>query len=190
MKHSFDECKANSSSVDRHLLLERVFFMEWNTMAYVTAFTRKFNHGNDEFQWCCTSVRRWSLGFLLLSSTCLSLAHNRANSLYSGKINLHQHHVDIEAIHTHLNSGQIKTVVYQEIVFESERNFIDLIERLTIYRRSRNVQLLQLIDLNFLSSESAYDEKENKMDVCMIIILRHWMNGDNEQRLNNHWKKK
>jgi hypothetical protein len=34
-----------------------------------------------------------------------------------------------------------------------------LLERLTIYGKSRNVQLLQLIDLSLLSTESAYDEK-------------------------------
>jgi len=43
---------------------------------------------------------------------------------------------------------------------------------LTVYGKSRNVQLLQLIDLNLLSAESAYDEKEKfeilkeRLDEC------------------------
>jgi hypothetical protein len=35
-----------------------------------------------------------------------------------------------------------------------------LLERLTIYGKDRNVQLIQLIDLNLLASQGAYDEKK------------------------------
>lgn len=63
----------------------------------------------------------------------------------------------------------MKKIAYQELLLDTEQNFQDLIERLTIYGKSRNVQL---IDLNLLSSENAYDEKEKfeilkaRLDKC------------------------
>ena len=43
---------------------------------------------------------------------------------------------------------------------ETERNLQQLLERITAYGTDRNVQLLQLIDLNLLSSKGAYDEQK------------------------------
>jgi hypothetical protein len=43
---------------------------------------------------------------------------------------------------------------------ETEQNLQQLLERITAYGTDRNVQLLQLIDLNLLSSKGAYDEQK------------------------------
>ena len=99
---------------------------------------------------------------------------DKRNSIYTGKIimNFSDHRIDIEAIHTDPKTTEIKKVVYQQAMIDTEINLQDLIERLTFYGKSRNVQLLQLIDLNLLSSESAYDEKDKfevlkeRLDEC------------------------
>ncbi|CAF0880971.1 unnamed protein product [Adineta ricciae] len=43
---------------------------------------------------------------------------------------------------------------------DTEQNLQQLLERITSYGNDRNVQLLQLIDLNLLSSKGAYEEKK------------------------------
>ncbi|CAF3886512.1 unnamed protein product [Rotaria sordida] len=99
---------------------------------------------------------------------------NKKNSVYTGKIivNLHGRRIDVEAINIHPITGECEKVVYLEYLTDSETSIQELLERLTVYGKSRNVQLLQLIDLNLLSAESAYDEKEKfeilkeRLDEC------------------------
>ena len=99
---------------------------------------------------------------------------NKRNSEYTGKIivNLHIGRIDVEAIITQRDTGDREKVVYQEFLLASETNLKELLPRLTFYGKSRNVQLLQLIDLNLLSEESAYDEKQKfeilkeRLDEC------------------------
>ena len=73
---------------------------------------------------------------------------------------------------THDGSNEHEKVVNQEDLLDSETNLQELLERLTAYGKSRNVQLFQLIDLNLLTSESAYDEKDKfevlkeRLDEC------------------------
>ena len=96
------------------------------------------------------------------------------NIVYTGKIliNFHLNRIDIEAIFEHPKTGEIKKLVQQEYLFKEETDLQQLIERLTFYGKSRNVQLLQLIDLNLLSLSSAHDEKEKfevlkeRLDEC------------------------
>ncbi|CAF1085429.1 unnamed protein product [Adineta steineri] len=99
---------------------------------------------------------------------------NKPRSLYTGKIiiNLHARRIDIESILMQVGTDEREKVVYQEFLRDSETNLQELLERLTVYGKSRNVQLLQLIDLNLLSAESAYDEKDKfetlkeRLDEC------------------------
>ncbi|CAF3978614.1 unnamed protein product [Rotaria magnacalcarata] len=87
---------------------------------------------------------------------------NKKDSLYTGKIiiNLHMRRIDVEAINIHPITSEREKVVYLDFLSDSETNMQELLERLTIYGNSRNFQLFQLIDLNLLSAESAYGEKE------------------------------
>ncbi|CAF4168496.1 unnamed protein product, partial [Rotaria magnacalcarata] len=72
----------------------------------------------------------------------------------------------------HPITSEREKVVYLDFLSDSETNMQELLERLTIYGNSRNVQLFQLIDLNLLSAESAYGEKEKfetlkeRLDEC------------------------
>ncbi|CAF1401227.1 unnamed protein product [Adineta steineri] len=50
--------------------------------------------------------------------------------------------------------------IYEEQFHETEQKLQQLLERITAYGTDRNVQLLQLIDLNLLSSKGAYDEQK------------------------------
>jgi hypothetical protein len=99
---------------------------------------------------------------------------DKRNSLYTGKIvvNLNARRIDFEAVLTHSGSHEREKIVYQEDLLNSETNLQTLLERLSVYGKSRNVQLLQLIDLNLLTAESAYEEKEKfetlkeRLDEC------------------------
>lgn len=84
---------------------------------------------------------------------------NKRNSVYTGRIviNLSSRQINVEAIRSHSDTEQEK-VVYHDPLIDRETDMQSLLERLTIYGKSRNVQLLQLIDLSLLSFESAYDE--------------------------------
>ena len=63
--------------------------------------------------------------------------------------------------------------VYEDRLTHHEESVQQLLERITNYGNDRNVQLLQLIDLNLLSSKGAYDEKKifetlkERYDECM-----------------------
>ena len=91
------------------------------------------------------------------SGIVASLPEQR-NSVYTGRIliNLPARRVSVEAIKT---DHERETVVYQDTLGDHETDMQRLLERLTNYGNSRNVQLIQLIDLSLLTSESAYDEK-------------------------------
>ncbi|CAF3969216.1 unnamed protein product, partial [Rotaria magnacalcarata] len=99
---------------------------------------------------------------------------NQAYSVYTGKIliDMHAGCVSIEAMYTHPTTGEQKKIVYQHNLLPTETSLQGLLERLTVYGKSRNVQLLQLIDLNLLTAESAYDEKQKfetlkeRLDEC------------------------
>jgi hypothetical protein len=90
---------------------------------------------------------------------------NRPKSVYTGKIliNLSMKKAYVEAIITH-NNDEKEKIVYQDTLFQRETDLKQLIERLVYYGKSRNVQLLQLVDLNLLLSESAYNE-ERKFEI-------------------------
>lgn len=89
----------------------------------------------------------------------------RTNSVYTGKIlfNLARKKVYVEAIITH-NNNEKEKIVYQDRLLDTETDLKQLIERLIYYGKSRNVQLLQLVDLNLLLAESAYNE-EKKFEI-------------------------
>ncbi|CAF2053549.1 unnamed protein product, partial [Rotaria magnacalcarata] len=99
---------------------------------------------------------------------------NQAYSVYTGKIliDMHAGCASIEAMYTHPTTGEQKKIVYQHNLLPTETSLQGLLERLTVYGKSRNVQLLQLIDLNLLTAESAYDEKQKfetlkeRLDEC------------------------
>ena len=64
-------------------------------------------------------------------------------------------------------SARIETIadgdylaVIEHKLAPSEKSVQSLLERLTEYGKDRNVQLLQLIDLNLLASQGAHDEKK------------------------------
>jgi hypothetical protein len=82
--------------------------------------------------------------------------HLSPNSKYTGRIivDLHSKHIRIEIS----NNGQSSIIEHD--LYPNETNVQTLLERLTNYGKSRNVQLLQLIDLNLLASQGAYDEKK------------------------------
>ncbi|CAF1222287.1 unnamed protein product [Adineta steineri] len=64
------------------------------------------------------------------------------------------------AIATTNFSGSALTYIYEDQFHETEQKLQQLLERITAYGTDRNVQLLQLIDLNLLSSKGAYDEQK------------------------------
>ncbi|CAF1390520.1 unnamed protein product [Adineta steineri] len=77
--------------------------------------------------------------------------------MYAGRIivDLHGSRARIETI---LTDGRITVIEHK--LNPTETSVQSLLERLTVYGKDRNVQLLQLIDLNLLASQGAYDEKK------------------------------
>ncbi|CAF0879449.1 unnamed protein product [Didymodactylos carnosus] len=88
----------------------------------------------------------------------LDALHLPKNIIFTGKIiiNLHDRCVRIEAINIDTN----RKYVIQEDFRDTEQSLQQLLERVTTYGTDRNVQLLQLIDLNLLSSKGANDEQK------------------------------
>jgi hypothetical protein len=80
---------------------------------------------------------------------------------YTGRIviDLHNGYVRIEYRPKNKNNKKSLAIDEQNLN-ENEINVQTLLERLSIYGQNRNVQLLQLIDLNLLASQGAYDEKK------------------------------
>jgi len=81
---------------------------------------------------------------------------------YTGRmiVDLHNKYLRVEVLRSNTNttsSTEEPSIVEYELD-SNETNVQTLLERLTAYGKSRNVQLLQLIDLNLLSSQNAYDE--------------------------------
>ena len=77
--------------------------------------------------------------------------------MYTGRIiiDLQSGSARIEVIQ---NDGQ--PAVLQHRLNGDEISVQSLLERLTAYGKDRNVQLLQLVDLNLLASQGAYDDKK------------------------------
>jgi hypothetical protein len=77
--------------------------------------------------------------------------------LYKGRIivDLHDGSARIEIIES---DGRIGVIEHK--LNPNETTVQSLLQRLTGYGKDRNVQLLQLIDLNLLASQGAYDEKK------------------------------
>jgi hypothetical protein len=77
--------------------------------------------------------------------------------VYKGRIivDLHGGSARIEIIET---GGRVAVIEHE--LNPNETSVQSLLERLTVYGKDRNVQLLQLIDLNLLASQGAYDEKK------------------------------
>ena len=84
------------------------------------------------------------------------------NFKYTGRIvvDLYNRYIRIEIYEQGQNSTNEKLSIIEYELYENETNVQTLLERLTAYGKNRNVQLLQLIDLNLLASQSAYDEKK------------------------------
>jgi hypothetical protein len=76
---------------------------------------------------------------------------------YTGRIiiDLHDGSARIEVIG---NDDRIDVIKYE--LDKNETSTQSILERLTVYGKDRNVQLIQLIDLNLLASQGAYDEKK------------------------------
>ena len=84
------------------------------------------------------------------------------NRSYSGRIvvDLYNGYVRIE-VNTSPNDRSEKPFsIVEQKLHSNETNVQSLLDRLTSYGKHRNVQLLQLIDLNLLAAQGAYDEKK------------------------------
>ena len=105
---------------------------------------------------------------LLLRHTLADSHHSSAYHLlpdfkYTGRmiVDLHGQNICIEVYQSGNNVKSIsQSSVIEHPLDPNENNVQTLLERLTAYGKSRNVQLLQLIDLNLLASQNAYDEKK------------------------------
>jgi hypothetical protein len=97
----------------------------------------------------------------LLMRNRISGSKMRVNHLsrhtYAGRIivDIHGGSARIEIIET----GS-RIAVIEHKLNPNETSMQSLLERLTVYGKDRNVQLLQLVDLNLLASQGAYDEKK------------------------------
>ena len=92
----------------------------------------------------------------LMSGSKIRVNH-LSRYMYAGRIivDLHGGSARIEIIES---SGRI--VIIEHKLLPNETSVQGLLERLTVYGKDRNVQLLQLVDLNLLASQGAYDEKK------------------------------
>jgi hypothetical protein len=87
---------------------------------------------------------------------------SRSNYNYTRRIvvDLYSGHVRIEARTQRANTTNGHLSIIEHELNPNERNVQSLLERLTVYGKDRNVQLLQLVDLNPLASQGAHDEKK------------------------------
>ncbi|CAM4807959.1 unnamed protein product [Rotaria magnacalcarata] len=89
---------------------------------------------------------------------------------FTGKIIISLHD---KCVRTEVIQKNNRRHIIEDSLRETEENLQQLLERITSYGNDRNVQLLQLIDLNLLSSKGAYDEKKifetlkERYDECM-----------------------
>ncbi|CAF3081587.1 unnamed protein product, partial [Rotaria sp. Silwood2] len=98
----------------------------------------------------------------LLTHSQLRIHQLSNNFNYTGRIivDLYTRHARIEVRKQDVNLENETLSIIEYKLHQREINIQALLERLTGYGKSRNVQLLQLIDLNLLASQSAYDEKK------------------------------
>jgi hypothetical protein len=92
----------------------------------------------------------------LMSGSKIRVNH-LSRHMYAGRIivDLHGGSARIEIIEV---GGRISVIEHK--LQSNETSVQSLLERLTVYGKDRNVQLLQLVDLNLLASQGAYDEKK------------------------------
>ena len=81
--------------------------------------------------------------------------HLKAGKHYTGKmiVSLTEEAVRIE-------TDDLEIVAEESSLYPHEKTVSSLLERLTNYGNNRNVQMLQLIDLNLLASRGAYEERK------------------------------
>ena len=84
------------------------------------------------------------------------------NLAYTGRmiVDLQKQCIRFEVMKRIERTNKIQLAVVERELHSNETNVQTLLERLTAYGKSRNVQLLQLIDLNLLASQGAYDERK------------------------------
>ncbi|CAF1054908.1 unnamed protein product [Didymodactylos carnosus] len=137
----------------RHKADYRLTYHEALTLADSTAKQYQILLGSE-------TLPRLLLRNLSLCNNASTSYHlkDRENLTYTGRIviNLYDKCVRIE---TTSQSDRKRSVIEQPLDI-TEVALQQLLERITSYGKDRNVQLLQLIDLNLLSSQGAYDEKK------------------------------
>lgn len=100
-------------------------------------------------------------------------SHLSVNNKYTGRmiVDLHNKQIRIE-----LSNNPDQLSIDERDLYPNETNVQTLLERLANYGKTRNVQLLQLIDLNLLASQGAYDEKKvyetlkDRYDECVSYL--------------------
>jgi hypothetical protein len=141
---------------------------------------------------------------LVLRNRCIESNHHihqlSTNLKYTGRmiVDLHNQRIRIEVIKQKPNTKISQLSVVERELYPNETNVQTLLERLTAYGKSRNVQLLQLIDLNLLASQGAYDEKKvyetlkDRYDECisytrsMIVYDLDALVGVNKSETNSN----
>jgi hypothetical protein len=111
---------------------------------------RLFLHNLDDLRQLSDDNQR-------ISSDHLVGFHLQETCRFTGKIliSLHDKCVRMEAI-----QNKNERYVIEDKLRVNEQSLQQLLERITSYGNDRNVQLLQLIDLNLLLSKGAHDEKK------------------------------
>ncbi|CAF4403023.1 unnamed protein product [Rotaria sp. Silwood2] len=98
----------------------------------------------------------------LLDGTRFHIHQLTNNFMYTGRIvvDLTGGYVRIEASIQRAGANNHQLSIIEHELHSNETNVKALLERLTSYGKNRNVQLLQLVDLNLLASQGAHDEKK------------------------------
>mgnify|MGYP000032372211 CR=1 FL=1 len=120
-------------------------------------------------------------------NTDLSIGfHLQEKYRFSGKIivSLHEKRIRMEII-----AKSNRSHVIEDSLRRTEQNLQQLLERITSYGNDRNVQLLQLIDLNLLSSKGAHDEKKIFETLKQSLnFLHHSIFLRVEKKIHEFWK--
>ncbi|CAF1432719.1 unnamed protein product [Rotaria sordida] len=111
----------------------------------------------------------------LLSGSTLPIPKLTNNSIYARRIvvDLYNGYVRIEVHKQCTDPTNHSLSIIEHKLHSIEINVQTLLERLTLYGKNRNVQLLQLVDLNLLASQGAYDERKvfetlrDRFDECV-----------------------
>ncbi len=96
----------------------------------------------------------------LLNGSRLRIHQLTNKSGYTGRIVVDLHSGSVRIERRTRSANGIENSIIEDELHPSETNVQSLLERLTIYGKNRNVQLLQLVDLNLLASQGAHDEKK------------------------------